>query len=927
MAVEQSRPCPRRSGRRGTESLPVLRWLQVGAATAGVGVALAGAASVAHADTDTGAPSAGSSQGATPGTGTDSSPRTESVGAETDRDSSSRDSSAGPVPDASDGAGDDTPEGIEADTELDESDEADALSTESGPRSGDASDEATEQLNETVHPDDADSVADPADVDATSGATGGDAGDAVDAEPAEGTTQMSGGGRQGTPVASGGGIDAPAPVRTVAAISEPAAPDATDDQAIAAVTVTTRAASPAAIAQSAAGAAPASAASASQPDYPDWVSAPVTWRSILTEGLSWLGVDAPAPIRPGPEFPVPDLIAGLWVGMRKLQYTFFNSAPRLEPTGYTADPRTGVITGNLGGFDADGDVITYTVTNAPVNGVVQIAEDGTYTYTPDSVFAGAGGTDMFTVVADDTSAANRWHLHPISALAASMSRLLGLPAPRSASTATVGLTAIPLLCENANGGCATPPAPDPSPSVHVHNNSDKTIWVYNLTDSGDYSIKNPPVVPVSIPQGSSASVALAVGTGAPGSPENRIYIVEADANGNGFTLPVDSTGGVDPFNPTAVTAGNSFLNYSFVEYFLYPANGGYEYTIDTSYIDEWSLPIQSKFTIPHGTEWSGAVSGRTYGFKDFDTVVSQLKAAGGPYQDLVWSGSTPWAPQPPSTVSRIIGPDKVWTAQSLQPPNNINMNTAGWVPRSYQDFVQFGATTLPDHMVVYPYAYNGNEYSTTQNNFDFWRFEVAAPAGTPYPIALRTAAKHDGFPGVDGVWGFFTYPNDEAAGQFTNIPNNVSLDLYVNKSSDGASASVIDGGKWLYSSSPTRSDAGLLKPGRNILLGSDATDTFILNSVYTSKRATPLVIAQGQEHDLIAIDTTSLAGATSTEVDIVDCFWFLGGGLANYNSQFIYDRSSGYLYYDQHPDRFGFTGVLANLSLSQIDPAHAVFVL
>ena len=60
----------------------------------------------------------------------------------------------------------------------------------------------------------------------------------------------------------------------------------------------------------------------------------------------------------------------------------------------------------------------------------------------------------------------------------------------------------------------------------------------------------------------------------------------------------------------------------------------------------------------------------------------------------------------------------------------------------------------------------------------------------------------DGYPAdANGVYGFFTYPNDETAGQFTNIPDAVSLDVYVFGASDGVSDSVIKGGKWLYSSS------------------------------------------------------------------------------------------------------------------------------
>ncbi len=905
----------RQRGRRYAGSLPVLRWLQVGAATAGLGVALV-AAPAAQADTGTASSGTDSSQGAGPSSGADSSPGTDSGSAVADRDCSSQDASGNPGQDASATAGEDAPEAIQ-----NESDESGALSSDSDPGE-DSSDQLTENAIESADPDDATAEDEPT---ATAGTTGGDAEDDA-ANSAEGT---SGSRRQSTATAAIETSGSSQAGNVAPNTSEPAAPDWTDGQTISVYAASTSAVTPGGSDQSAPSSPAAVADSVSQPDYPESVNAPVTWRSILTESLSWFGLGTLAPNLPVPQFPVPDLIAGAWVGMRRLHYTFFNSAPRLELSGYTADPWTGVITGNLGGQDPDGDIITYTVTGAPVHGTVQIAEDGTYTYTPDSEFAGTGGTDTFTVVAEDTSAANRWHVNPAGDLLAGLTKLLtglGLAAPSNASAATVSLTGIPVLCDTDDDGCGGAPA-NHAPSITVHNNSDKTIWVYNLPTSGNYSIATG-FVPIAIAKSSSAAVTLAVGTGALGTPENRIYIVEGDA---GFTLPVDSPSGIDAFNPTAVSAGNSFLNYNFLEYFLYPANGGFDYTIDTSYIDEWSLPIQYKFTIPHGSEWTGAKSGTTYGFNDFDTVVSQLTAAKGPYKDLVWSGSTPWVPQPPPTIKRIIGPDKVWTAQSLQPPANIHMNTAGWVPTSYQDFVQYGPIKSKEpekDSAVYPYAYNGNEYSSTKNNFDFWRYEVAAPGGTPYPIALRTAAHLDGHPSVNGVWGFFTYPNDETAGQFTNIPNTVSLDIYVHGSSDGVSDTVIEGGRWLYSSSPTQSDTGLLgKRGRDRLVGSDATDTFILDSLFKSRHVTPLVIAEGQEHDLIAIDKTALPGATSFDVDIVDSFWFLGGGHANYDSQFIYDRSSGYLYYDQDPDRFGYTGVLADLSLSKIDPASAVFVL
>ena len=471
-----------------------------------------------------------------------------------------------------------------------------------------------------------------------------------------------------------------------------------------------------------------------------------------------------------------------------------------------------------------------------------------------------------------------------------------------------------------------------APSITVHNKSLQTIWVYNLTNTGDYAIPATPwstsptappdwVGPVSILAGSSAPVTLSVNNGPAGSPGNRIYIVEGTA---GFTLPITPTSGVDPFYPPGFPADDSFLNYSFVEYNLYPATtgGGNWYTIDTSYIDEWSLPVQMTFTI-NGAAWTGAVDGKTYGFNDFDTVVSQLTAAGGPYSDLVSSGASPWDPQPPSTVARIIGPDKVWAQQFNEPASNINMNVTGWVPASYSDFVQYGSYLNANQQTVYPYAYNGTQLSgTSQTNFDFWRYNVTGPASTPYAIALRTAAIQDGFPAdANGVYGFFTYPNDEAAGQFTNIPTAVSLDMYVWGSGDGDSGSVIPGGTWSYSSSVAPSGPCVRTP-RPTLTGTAATDTFIMNYTFTNRTA-PLVLATGADGDIVGIDAVAL-GARSTSVDVVDraCFLFSAT-----QSQFVYETSTGTLYYDRNPFLPGYTGVLANLSQSSLDPANSIFVL
>ena len=113
-----------------------------------------------------------------------------------------------------------------------------------------------------------------------------------------------------------------------------------------------------------------------------------------------------------------------------------------------------------------------------------------------------------------------------------------------------------------------------TPAITIHNSSKTdSIWVYNLTKTANYSIPATPweteppplppdwVGPVEIKPGLSAPVTLAVYNAPPKSPGNRIYIVE----GSEFTLPITSTGGIDPFDPTGSPAGDTFENYSFLE--------------------------------------------------------------------------------------------------------------------------------------------------------------------------------------------------------------------------------------------------------------------------------------------------------------------------------------------------------------------------
>jgi hypothetical protein len=91
--------------------------------------------------------------------------------------------------------------------------------------------------------------------------------------------------------------------------------------------------------------------------------------------------------------------------------TFFNRPPTVKPIQITGE-HDGAITGTIGAVDPERDVIKYKlipagkdfdengqlVDRGPMYGTVEIASDGTFTYTPGPKFT---GTDSFSVLATD----------------------------------------------------------------------------------------------------------------------------------------------------------------------------------------------------------------------------------------------------------------------------------------------------------------------------------------------------------------------------------------------------------------------------------------------------------------------------------------------------------------------------------------------
>lgn len=95
-----------------------------------------------------------------------------------------------------------------------------------------------------------------------------------------------------------------------------------------------------------------------------------------------------------PATPVSEFLQGALLLVRR---TLFNQKPTVEPVNYLVGP-FGDTTGTIGAVDPEGDALTYSLSQQPLYGTVEIAADGTYTYTPGSDFK---GYDSFRVTVSD----------------------------------------------------------------------------------------------------------------------------------------------------------------------------------------------------------------------------------------------------------------------------------------------------------------------------------------------------------------------------------------------------------------------------------------------------------------------------------------------------------------------------------------------
>lgn len=206
----------------------------------------------------------------------------------------------------------------------------------------------------------------------------------------------------------------------------------------------------------------------------------------------------------------------------------------------------------------------------------------------------------------------------------------------------------------------------------------------------------------------------------------------------------------DPFNANV----DGRIPYSFWEY---TANSK-GFTWDTSYVGEWSYPLQTVVTP------AGSRTPRTYGLASLPGAIARLisqpnfapRSGKGKAGNLVWSSTPPdpsWPATPALNNRRIVGPLNPWQLQ--QGGGNLQL-----LPKAMQQFV----AAVP---------WNGNDLSASATNLNTWNQALQIANG--YTAALAAQAKADG--GVAPqpqtgspaqFRGFFTYPQEERFGQVTD---------------------------------------------------------------------------------------------------------------------------------------------------------------
>ncbi len=228
-----------------------------------------------------------------------------------------------------------------------------------------------------------------------------------------------------------------------------------------------------------------------------------------------------------PQNGVIQLIEGALVLVRR---TFFNELPTVKAVQTTSATAAGPINGKIVAFDPTADTVNFVVTSAPRQGAVQVASDGTYTYTPDA--KGFTGTDSFTVKALDSTGS--W-------LQGVLGKPLDLLDLNRADGTSTTITVSGARSEKELGGIFGPVLE----TFHVFNGSQTTLYYQGANTGDGYS--SPYTAPPTAGAGISDPAALQAATLAPGATMDFQFTYNFASNNYGSLVFDSGYGCGDPW--------------------------------------------------------------------------------------------------------------------------------------------------------------------------------------------------------------------------------------------------------------------------------------------------------------------------------------------------------------------------------------------
>lgn len=270
------------------------------------------------------------------------------------------------------------------------------------------------------------------------------------------------------------------------------------------------------------------------------VSLPGLINTVVTGVLGLFGVGpaaGPNPLSPLGLSPLIDL-TNAW--FRRLEETFNNRTPTAAPT-QISETATGVVTGKINAFDAEGDPLVYQVTSQPAHGTVTVDATGGWTYTPTIAEAATGGQDSFTVTVTEANAAS--HIHGFAGLFGGLAALFGVPGASDGSSVKA---AVPVTITPINQSPVVGPVPF---AVTGHNTATGVVTgTVAVTDpqggSLTYAVSRTPL---------NGTVSVDAATGAWTYTPSQVALTQAYVKGGtdtaGFTITATNTSNAS----TAVT--------------------------------------------------------------------------------------------------------------------------------------------------------------------------------------------------------------------------------------------------------------------------------------------------------------------------------------------------------------------------------------